>query len=45
MLLELPVVTELELFCRFLQFFIKDLDVILIFHDSLDLDEVPRALQ
>ena len=43
-LLKLPVVTKLELFYRYLQFFIKDLDVILLSHVSLDSDEVHRAV-
>ena len=32
--LELPVVAELELLCRFLQVFIQDLDAFLIFKSS-----------
>ena len=43
-LLELPIVAELELLCRFLQVFIKDLDVILLSHDFLDPDGVSCAL-
>ena len=43
-LLELPTAAELEFLCRFLQFFIKDLDVILLSHDFLDPDRVPCAL-
>ena len=43
-LLELPIVTELELLCRFLEVFIKDLDVILLSHDFLDPDGVLCAL-
>ena len=43
-LLKLPVVTKLELFYRYLQFFIKDLDVILLSDVSLDSDEVHRAV-
>ena len=43
--LELPVVAELELLCRFRQAFFKDLDVILLSHDFLDPDGVPCALE
>ena len=32
-LLELPIVAKLELLCRFLQGFVKDLDAILLSHD------------
>ena len=42
-LLVLPVAAELEFLSGFLQVFIKDPDVILLSHDSLDLDEVPCA--
>ena len=43
-LLELPIVAELELLCRFLQVFIKNLDVILLLHELLDPDGVHCAL-
>ena len=38
--LELPIVLNLELPCRFLHVFSKDLDVILLSHDFLDPDGV-----
>ena len=43
-LLELTIVAELELLCRFLHVFIEDLDVFLLFQDFLDPVRVPRAL-
>ena len=43
-LLELPIVAELEFLCRYLQVFIENLDVILRPHDFLDPDGVPCAL-
>ena len=42
--LELPVVAELELLCRFLQVFIEDLDVFLLSQEFLDPDGTPCAL-
>ena len=39
-MLELPMVAMLELLCRFLHVFIKNLDVILLSHDFLDPDGV-----
>ena len=35
-MLELPIVAQLELLCRFLHVVIKNLDVILLSHDFLD---------
>lgn len=43
MLLVLPAVAKLEILSRFLHVFIEDSDVILLCHDSLDLDGVPYA--
>ena len=43
-LLELPIVAELENLCRFLQVFMKDLDVLLLSHDFLNTDGVPCVL-
>ena len=42
-LLELPMIAELELLCRFLQVCIKDLDVILLSHVFLNPDGLPCA--
>ena len=39
--LELPVVAELELLCRFLQVFIEDLDVFLLSQEFLDACMIP----
>ena len=43
-LLELPIVAELELLCRLLQVFFKDEDVVLLSQNFLDPDGVPCAL-
>ena len=40
-LLELPIVVELEFFCRFLRVFIKDLDIFPLSRDFLEPDGVP----
>ena len=37
---ELPIVAQLELLCRFLHVFMKNLNVILLSHDFLDPDGV-----
>ena len=42
--LELPVVAELELFCRFIQVVIEDWDVFLLSQEFLDPDGAPCAL-
>ena len=42
-LLVIPVVAELEFLSGFFHVFIKDPDVILLYHDLFDLDEVPCA--
>ena len=44
-MLELPVVAKLEILCRFLQVFIKDLDEFIPSHDFLNPEGIPEIMR